>query len=276
MKEQEELSGWIDRYRNNELSVEELETFRELLKNNPLLRKEERIDKELDEILEDQDEIELRRKIRDITNKKMKDKDKPGLWNPILLLAATILLFIVSAFMIRFIPRVTRHPAPRVQQLAGVTKDTPARTPFREEVVPADTGRTNRVEQKQIARTKTLPTRTRLIRDTHLLAANYQPNPLLENLVGSVTRNVAIDVRKAPETVIQMGKGTILFKWDAFSADSLRLRIMNNRGRMVLDTVADTTGRVSISSGRLQDGLYYYKYSFRDDILYFGKFTLKK
>jgi hypothetical protein len=94
MIENEKLPEWIDRYNANDLKGEELEEFLLLLERDPELRKEVRLDKELNKLLSETDILELREKI---IKAKPKDDGRNtliSLW----LLAASVVILIGLTF----------------------------------------------------------------------------------------------------------------------------------------------------------------------------------
>jgi len=91
MSNREKVPEYIDRYNAGELKGEELQIFNEMLKSNPRLRDEVKLDSELNEILAQTDILEFRRTIL-FEQKHYKKKKGPDLksW----LIAASLLLLI--------------------------------------------------------------------------------------------------------------------------------------------------------------------------------------
>ena len=98
MIDKKKLPEFIERYNNKQLHGKDLEEFLEMLKNDPGLRLEVKLDKDLNEILAEPDVIEFRRKL--IKNRIPEEKDGPGL--SLYLFAASVAL-IISLAVLAFI-----------------------------------------------------------------------------------------------------------------------------------------------------------------------------
>ena len=98
MIEQEKLPEMIDRFNNKDLHGKELKEFIELMKQDPELRLEVKLDKDLNEILSDSDILELREKV--LKCKIPKESNYMRL--PILFLAASVTFLIGLAIFVFF------------------------------------------------------------------------------------------------------------------------------------------------------------------------------
>ena len=105
MIDKDKLPEFIDRYNNNQLQGKELEEFVELMKQNPELREEVKLDQDLNTILADYEIIELRRKI--IKNRIPPETKSPDL--SFFLFAATAAILIGLAFFAYFWLRNTNN-----------------------------------------------------------------------------------------------------------------------------------------------------------------------
>jgi len=101
MKETENLSEWIEKYQSDELDQKEKSRFLSLLNRNPLLRREVMIDKELNDILSDENLLEISEKFRMIRDKMGKKRIRriPGL------IAASIFFLLTIGILILVIKR---------------------------------------------------------------------------------------------------------------------------------------------------------------------------
>ncbi|MEI6456983.1 MAG: hypothetical protein WCO93_11895 [bacterium] len=90
MKDSEKLKEWIDRYQSGELDGEELSRFRTILENDPLLRRELQIDRDLEILLSRGDLIEISEKIGQARDK----RGGPLLRNMPFMIAAALLLLV--------------------------------------------------------------------------------------------------------------------------------------------------------------------------------------
>ena len=70
MNKNEKIHEWIDRFNDNELTGDELSEFLELLKVDEALKAEVRLDKDLNEFLQDEGELSLRKKIMEVSESK--------------------------------------------------------------------------------------------------------------------------------------------------------------------------------------------------------------
>ena len=100
MSDREKLPEWIDRFNNGELSGKELTSFLEMVQRDPRLSEEIRLDKELDSILKDEDLLEVRAKIRDISSRNLKRR---GSRRKFYLMAASFLILIGAGTLAYFI-----------------------------------------------------------------------------------------------------------------------------------------------------------------------------
>ena len=82
MSDREKLPELIDRFNNGKLTGEKLTAFLEMLKTNPRLREEVRLDSDLNEILANMDILELRQKILSIQQNRQKRKGTDFIYYP--------------------------------------------------------------------------------------------------------------------------------------------------------------------------------------------------
>jgi hypothetical protein len=96
MKDSEKLNEWIDRYQSGELDGEELSRFLTILENDPLLRRELQIDRDLDILIARGDLIEITEKIG------LARQKQGGLWFGKLpfLIAASLLLLVTIGLVV--------------------------------------------------------------------------------------------------------------------------------------------------------------------------------
>src|ERR1039457_2840799 len=92
----DQIHEWIDRFNNNELDGKELQEFQELLKYDPVLRSEVRLDKELNDMLQQEDLLALRKTIMKVRN----DRGNRGPGKKIILLAASILILLIISVLL--------------------------------------------------------------------------------------------------------------------------------------------------------------------------------
>ncbi len=104
------------------------------------------------------------------------------------------------------------------------------------------------------------------------LAENFIPSPTLESVVGSTLRSEEIVVTSP--AVGETSRGVVSFRWDTDIKPAFTLKILNNReGEEVAVTVRASN---YVMRGGLSSGLYYWKLEARGDLLYVGKFFVKR
>ncbi|MCX6243624.1 MAG: hypothetical protein NTU98_02870 [Bacteroidetes bacterium] len=260
MSDRKKIPEWIDRFNNGELSGKELTSFLEMAQRDPRLSEEIRLDKELDSILTDEDLLELRAKIRSISDKKLKTKRNR---RKFYLMAASFLLLAGLGLLLFYFRGIRnsnvessenetgKKKVPPAEQMQAIQKKNPA-------IASLDTGNNISIEQKN-----------------KILLASFEKNPSYENLIGA-TRDAGnfrmvfplIGHRFSISDVIQ-------FEWELDNSDVIKLQLFNNKGIAVHQTGNIGTNRYSIQKSELKRGLYYFIILHGEDILYFGKFTIE-
>jgi hypothetical protein len=260
MSDREKLPELIDRFNSGELSGEELTTFLEMLKSSPRLREEVRLDKELNEVLANEDILELRRKILDIQMKRQQ-KEGPGL--RIFLLAASLLLLlgIETLLFLKYSNlRATRNTG-LIHKQQPVSKRAPEITRTEHPVISTDPVK----KQKRLNDVKR----------NNLLAASFKTNPSFETMLGA-TRYAGNFKLEAPPIGHLFGeKDVVRFEWTMNEDAEIYLKIMNNSGTIVHESGLLSKKTYSLPPGTLKTGLYYFKVMEKEEILFFGKFTVK-
>ena len=265
MNEQEKIPEWIDRFNINDLHGEELKEFLELMKQNPELRREVKLDKELNEILADTDTNELREKIL----KYKIPEESNHLRLPIFLLAASITILIGLAIFAFFWMRenddtIIKTADPFITSDTSIFSDK--KLPDDEVVLPVATSDsiTRRKNKENIDSDERL-----------LLAENYKPYPPYESMVGEVSRSVNFKLIKpsVPET---FRKGSVItFLWETGSFLSVTITITNNKAQSIFVSQPIRGKKFLFNTSKLTRGLYYVKFINNDEIVFFGKFTLQ-
>ncbi|MBN1999977.1 hypothetical protein JW935_20660 [candidate division KSB1 bacterium] len=106
--------------------------------------------------------------------------------------------------------------------------------------------------------------------DHQLYAANFKPDPYLDEMVGTSVRSEAIRVL-SPLPGAKLDNG-VVFEWQSNSTVR-ELVILNNKGD-IYKTIAPVSNPQKLA-GQPNPGLYYWKLMSDDDLLYIGKFILK-
>ena len=260
MSDREKLPELIDRYNNRDLAGDELATFLEMLRKNPKLREEVRLDNELNEILANEDIIELRQKIISV-QKRHEKKYGPDLH--FFLLAASLLLLIGMEILLFM--NNARHPH------SGDAIRVPAHRPESRQLPLNGKGKQSLhapgiINGKDTAAERKSPA---------MLAAAFRKNPSFENMIGS-TRNAGYFRMLEPAAGFRFGKkDKITFKWTADGSAGIVIRIMDNTGKRIRESGLLGDNKFSLPAGLLKDGLYYFEVLQKDEILFFGKFIVK-
>lgn len=102
-------------------------------------------------------------------------------------------------------------------------------------------------------------------------AANFEPLPYYEEMLGDVTRSAAIEVR-SPGINEKMTE-KIAFQWEMIMDKVVHLKILNNRGIEIFNFTPEQNK--FIFAEKLVPGLYYWKLETADELLYVGKFLVE-
>jgi hypothetical protein len=265
MNNHEKLPEWIDRFNNKDLRGKELKEFLELMKQDPELRREVKLDEDLNNILADTDIIELRKKI--IKYKIPKEGKHTGL--PTLFLAASITLLIGLAFFVYLLIRQEDDPITKSDySFITDTSSLPKKQLTNEEQVAQDMATFDSIASRK--------KRGEIKSDNKmLLSDNYKPYPPYESMVGEVNR--AINFRMINPTASgNYRRGSLIkFKWETETHIPLIITITDNKGQSIVVSGPIKGKEFIYNTSKLTEGLYYIKFINNDEMVYFGKFTLK-
>ena len=269
MNRNENMHELIDRFNDNELNGEELKEFLELLKDDPTLRAEIRLDKELNEMLQDEGLLSLRKKIIEIR----KDREDRGVVRRIFLLAASILVILVVSFILYLVLGLKTGNNKILQTNNGLANGLPI----------------NKNSSLELINRKNNPGKQQLMNDTlsknepgisgkqnqSLIAANYKPFPPFESLIGTHIRAEYFKLIEPLPGSHFKTNSTILFSWETDISHPLILEIMDNQGQLIFDSHPVRDKLLKVPSGRLKNGLFYFKILKEDEMVFFGKFSIE-
>jgi hypothetical protein len=265
MNEHEKLPEWIDRFNKKDLHGNELKEFLELMKQDPELRREVKLDEDLNKILADADIIELRKKI--IKYKIPKESKHIGL--PIFFLAASITILIGFAFFVYWWMR--KEDDPIIKSDYTFIADTSSflkKQLTNEEQVAHDLATFDSIANRK-KRGEIQPD------DKILLSDNYRPYPPYESMVGEVNRAINFKLIN-PSVSDNFKKGSfITFRWETEALFSLIITITDNKGQSLFVSDPIKGKKFIYNTLNLSKGLYYVKFIYNDEIVFFTKFTLK-
>jgi hypothetical protein len=264
MIEQEKLPEWIDRFNRNDLNEEEMEIFLRHMEEDPQLRKEVMLDRELNSILEDQDILELRKKI--LLRKKKNEQSR----NRFLLVAAFMIL--VAALIVLYQIVMRERPGSSKEEMKILAQDTVLK-------IKTDTAGNELPTQKlseQHPETLSRQSEDRTLRENarELYAGYYKPFPPFESLVGTVTRAGYFKLIE-PTRFIFRKDASVKFSWETSFSETLTLKILDNKGFGVREAKFPPDGNWVLNCSGLHYGLYYLKILLNDEIVYFGKFEVE-
>jgi len=258
MSDREKLPELIDRYNNGELTDDELSVFLEMIKNNPRLRDEVKLDHDLNDILADTDILELRKVIISVQKKHSKGK-RPDLY--LILLAASLLLLIgieIHLFMDK-----TRH---------NPTDKSIVMTPLKIKVQDYHQ-QVNKPDLKMETKNHGIAAADQ--KPELKIADNLIKNPSLENMIGT-TRNAGYFKILSPIGDHHFcEKEGITFEWTWNGSNKVELKIIDNKGANIYESGLLSQNKISIPVGAIKPGLYYFKILQKEEIIYFGKFVIE-
>ena len=266
MNEHEKLPEWIDRFNNKDLHGKELREFLELMKQNPELRREVKLDEELNEALADTDVIELRKKIV----KYRIPKEGNHSWLPVFFLAASITILIGLAIFVY----IWMKQADESIMKTNYTYYPSDTSLINKKQLTNEERMTNgRVESDSVTSHKKpgdIKTDDKL-----LLADNYKPYPPYESMVGEVSRAVNFKLIKPYDSNTFRKGSLITFSWETASFVVVTITITDNKGQSLFVSQPIDDKKFLFNTSKLPEGLYYIKFIYNDEIVYFGKFTLQ-
>jgi len=261
MSDREKLPEWIDRFNEGTLRGEDLEKFIEMLKRNPKLRDEVNLDRELNQILEEDDLIEFRKKMLKAT----RSRRLPG--QNLLLLAAMIIIIIGLFSLIYY---SVRRSDPDHKNVATISDTSSIRNEKNRRVIAQDS-----------LYPRPTPAGSPILKNKEedggsiLLAQNFTPNPALESLLGTTTRNGYFKMIRPDNMAVFPKGGGILFEWKTLDTGPVGIVIVDNRGIKITDFKEELKNYKKVSTSQLRAGLYYYKLMIKDELVYIGKFIIE-
>jgi hypothetical protein len=260
MKDFKITSDWIDRYNDDELEEPERIFFLQQMADNPILRTEVHIDSRLNSFFNDEDLMDLMKKIRAVTA-------KPGhtaTLIPSMLIAATVMCLLIFGAVVYFIEKkpVLFSGFIQHQTVSPETKhDRNSKS--------GD----NLVEQRP--ETDKPVVNSNGISQSWLLSENYKPMAEFELLVGSVTRSTQIKLM-TPASKIKIRAGIpVRFSWISQNNQcNVTLVIVNNLGNVIFESQLLHYNEYTLQTKGMPGGLYYWKIVQDDELVIMGKLTL--
>lgn len=135
--------------------------------------------------------------------------------------------------------------------------------PPQETKIPRETGETSETTAHRV-----IPKR-----NVHV-PSNFRVNPNLESMIGTRYRSVSVQVLSPRDNTTLTVGSDIDFTWKLTNPGPVTFKIIDNRNRETCQYEV-RGGRFTLKE-RLGPGLYYWKLEDHQDLLYIGKFFIKK
>ena len=105
-----------------------------------------------------------------------------------------------------------------------------------------------------------------------LIAGDFPTSPNLENLVNSQMRSPGLRVI-SPKIGVLVDR-YVRFEWEGDGGEAVKIEILSSKDRVLLGV--SVAGSPYILKRQLTPGLYYWKLEGKNELLYVGKFIVKK
>lgn len=252
------MNELIDRYTANEMGDAERSNFEEILRTNPLLRAEVRLDMEITRCLEDQQTLRF---VEQLLMLRKQNGKKGFHWQYLLLAASFLLLVALGVFLVNRLEwensgfyrqigqseiqnkQASKHPIACFRRHHGEQKPTPA------------------------ARREWIKNRT--------LALRYRPLPEYELLIGSISRSFSFKVISPSCRLSLPSHSTIPFEWETQGTCSfLVLQITDNLGKKIFETAPIQGFTFNLNTDTFARGRYYWKLIGDENLVAMGYFIL--
>ncbi len=128
---------------------------------------------------------------------------------------------------------------------------------------PAGTGETTETAVKKAVPKKSVR-----------VPANFRVNPNLESMIGTRYRSVAVQVHSPRDNTTLTVGDDIAFAWKQTTPGPVTFKVIDNKNRMACQY--EVRGGKFTLKEHLGPGLYYWKLEDHEDLLYIGKFFIKK
>ena len=103
---------------------------------------------------------------------------------------------------------------------------------------------------------------------------NFRVNPNLESMIGTRYRSASIQVFSPADNLTTFVGSDIVFSWKLAAQGAVTLKIIDNMDEENYEY--EVIGGRFVLKERLSPGLYYWKLEDHQDLLYIGKFFIKK
>jgi len=252
-------SEWIGKFTDNELDQEQEINLLLMASENPLLRNELRMDREISEMFTDRKKAELSEMIcNTIRNRKKIISNSP--W---LKIAAVVTILVASSSLIQVMRNHFSKTEDKITQEGMFTAEKETRRLFSLPNLKQAYEKTFNVRHKQLARVQST-------------TGNYMPIPEYELLTGANIRDQMLFLISPYGRLQCCQDSVITFNWHFLSeCKPVIIEICDNQGKCVLKSEPLTKPPFIIQANFLQKGLYYYKVLNKDDLITMGSICIK-
>ncbi len=258
MNDNENIYKWISRYNEGELNGKEMDEFLKILSSNPEIRSDIELDKELTEFLQDKDLIEFRR----ILDQARVNRRRGFGMNCLLIAALLTALVAFGGFWLYQNP-FGKHP---------MIKNGVAETLDKQK---------SKAENSESVFLRNAPgfsvapfSKYNLSCDN--LAANFRPLGYMEGMVGVVSRAGNFHLLSLNSQITIIPGDTLRFRWEEDVGGHLSFLVMNNRGEFVASRDSIFQSSLAIPTILWTEGLYYWKFIHRDNLVSVGKIIIRR
>ena len=263
-----QLAEWIVRYNANELDGKDLETFSAMLKTDPALRRELRVERHLTRALGDKDIINLRKKMQKA--RPAADESKLFLYVNWFIAACIAALFVVLVHEMYEFDKNTKMILKPIQAYLRSRELHPDRDVLFPNLAEIDQATIDSMVAKEARDDNSIR-----MAALALYSGLYEPLPAYERLVGDIYRGG--DFQLLHPGINKTFKSTekILFKWKIDDPFPIKIILNDHDGARITETqlLQESPYQLGPIS---TPGLYYFKIMDRDDMIYIGRFRIKK
>jgi hypothetical protein len=253
-------SEWIGKFTDKELDREQENSLLHMASQNPLLRNELRMDREINEMFMDMKKAELSEMIHKTIHKKKKMRFNSA-W---LKIAASVVVLVTLSILASLII---------LRPLSKTENNITYRKAFRKQTEPGLLGFLPDIKPVY---EKAAPVKHRKLAQLQENTGNYTPRPEYEFLVGAITRDQTVFILSPQARVQCKQDSSVTFNWKWLSeCTPLSIVIISNKGETIFVSEPLTNVPFFLQTRHWQKGLYYYKITNKDDLVTMGSISIK-
>ena len=252
-------SHWIGKFTDKELSPEEESRLMAQASHNPLLRNELRLDEDINELFDDCDRIRLSDTIRSAIHH---EKSRVILPLYLKIAASLIILITMTALAGLLVNYYRQNPGQSLINNNPLMK-------------PETRGLFGFLQGYRLQDMPATPARRRELAINSKSFNSYSRRAEYEFLIGTATRDVTVFVISPLPRVSCKADSQLQFLWRWVSeVVPVSLEIIDNRGRLVLNTSQMMDMSYILNTRQWPKGLYYYKIIAADELVTIGSISI--